>query len=101
MYKYSLSVLPYFYLTLLLETSVSCAVMSNSLGPHGLQSSRLLCPRDSPGKNTGMGCHFLLQEILLTHGSTLRLLQCRQILYHLSHQGSPAVNKEALNKNKS
>ena len=29
--------------------------------PHGLQPARLLCPWDSPGKNTGVGCHFLLQ----------------------------------------
>ena len=31
--------------------------MSNSLRPHGLQPARLLCPWDSPGKNTGVGCH--------------------------------------------
>ena len=36
-----------------------------------------------------MGCHFLLQGIFLTLGSHLDLLHCRQILYHLSHQGSP------------
>ena len=35
--------------------------MSNSVRPHGLQPTRLLCPWDSPGKNTGAGCHFLLQ----------------------------------------
>ena len=35
--------------------------MSDSVRPHGLQPSRLLCPWDSPGKNTGVGCHFLLQ----------------------------------------
>ena len=35
--------------------------MSNSLRPHRRQPTRLLCPWDSPGKNTGMGCHFLLQ----------------------------------------
>ena len=35
--------------------------MSNSVGPHGLQPSRLPRPWDSPGKNTGVGCHFLLQ----------------------------------------
>ena len=35
--------------------------MSNSVQPHGLQATRLLCPWDSPGKNTGVGCHFLLQ----------------------------------------
>ena len=46
-------------------------------------------PWDSPGKNTGVGCHFLLQEIFLTQGSNPSVLHCRQILYHLSHQGSP------------
>ena len=49
----------------------------------------LLCPWDSPGKNTGMGCHALLQGIFRTQGSNLGLLHCGQILYHLSHQGSP------------
>ena len=38
-----------------------------------------------------MGCHCLLQGIFLTQGSNLGLLHCRQILYHLSHQGSPSV----------
>ena len=41
-----------------------------------------------PGKNTGVGCHFLLQGIFLTQESNLGLQHCRQILYHLSHQGS-------------
>src|SRR5574341_432700 len=35
--------------------------MSDSVQPHRRQSTRLLCPWDSPGKNTGVGCHFLLQ----------------------------------------
>ena len=34
-----------------------------TLQPHGPQPARLLCPWDSPGKRTGAGCHFLLQEI--------------------------------------
>ena len=42
---------------------------------------------DSPGKSTGVSCHSLLQGIFLTQGSNLGLLHCRQILYHLSHQG--------------
>ena len=47
---------------------------------------------DSPGKNTGVGCHALLQGVFLTQGSNLGLLHCRQrrILYHLSHQGKPS-----------
>ena len=40
-------------------------------------------------KNTVRGYHFLLQGIFPTQGSNLGLLHCRQILYHLSHQGSP------------
>ena len=41
---------------------------------------------DCPGKNTGVGCHALLQGIFPTQGSNPGLLHCRQILYHLSHQ---------------
>ena len=40
-------------------TSVNCTVMSNSLSPHGQYPARLLSPWTSPGKNTGVGCHFL------------------------------------------
>ena len=69
--------------------SVSCSVMSNSLQPHGLGPARLLCPWDSSGKNTGVGSHSLLQGIFPTQGSNPGLLDCRQILYHLSHQGGP------------
>ena len=49
-------------------------VVSNSLRPHGLLPTRLRCPWDSPGKNTGVGCHFLLQGIFLTQGSNPHLL---------------------------
>ena len=42
---------------------VSHSVMADSLRPHRLQPARLLCPWDSPGKNTGVGCHALLQGI--------------------------------------
>ena len=38
----------------------SRSVVSDSLLPHGLQPTRLLCPRDFPGKSTGLGCHCLL-----------------------------------------
>ena len=43
---------------------------------------------DSPGKNTGVGCHAHLQGIFPTRGSNQGLPHCRRILYHLSHQGS-------------
>ena len=41
---------------------VSHSVVSDSLQPHGLYPARLLCPWDFPGKNTGVGVHFLLQD---------------------------------------
>ena len=48
---------------------VSCSFVPDSLQPHGLQSTRVLCPWDFPGKDTGVGCHFLLQGIFPTQGS--------------------------------
>ena len=57
--------------------------------PHGSQPTGLLCPWDFPGKTTGVGCHFLLQEIFPTRGSIPGLPHYRQTLYHLSHQMSP------------
>ena len=60
--------------------SVSCSVVSDSLRPHGLYPTRLLCPWDSPGKNTGASSHSLLQEIFPTQGSNLGLLHWGQTL---------------------
>ena len=51
--------------------------------------TKLLCPWDFQGNNTGVGCHFLLQGIFPTQGSNPGLSHCRQTLYRLSHQGSP------------
>ena len=45
-------------------------------------------PWNFPGKSTGVGCHFLFQEIFPTQGSNPCLSHCRQTLYHLSHLGS-------------
>ena len=64
--------------------SESHSVLSNSLQPHGLYS-----PWNSLGKNTGVGSLLLLQGIFPTQGSNLGLPPCRQILYQLSHKGSP------------
>ena len=50
--------------------------------------------RDFPGKNTGVGCHALLQGIFPTQGLNQGLLHCRQMLYSLSHQGSPRILSE-------
>ena len=59
-------------------TRVSHSAVSDSLRPHGLQPARLLCPWDSPGKNTGVGCHALLQGIFPTQG-------LNPLLLHLLH----------------
>ena len=58
--------------------------------PHGslCDSARLLCPWDSPGKNTGVSSPSLLQRIFPTQGSNPGLLHHRQIPDCLSHQGS-------------
>ena len=64
---------------------LSCSATSDSLWPQGLQPTKLLCLWDSPGKSTGVGCHFLLQGISPMQGSNphlLCLLHCRRILYH-------------------
>jgi len=58
------------------------------------------CPRNSPGKNTGVGCHSLLQGIFPTQGLNLSLLclqHCRQILYPLSHWASPSFPYQEAN----
>ena len=62
---------------------LSCSVVSDSLQPHGLPPARLLCPWDSPDKNTGVDCHFLLQGIFPTQGMNLGPLHCKLILYCL------------------
>ena len=61
---------------------------------------RLLCAWDSPGKNTGVGCHFLLQGSFATQEWNPGLLHCRWVLYQLSYKGScisPPLLTYALN----
>ena len=64
----------------------SHSVVSDSLQLHGLYS-----PWNSPGQNTGVGNLSLLQEIFPTQGLNPGLPHCRQILYQLSHKGSPRI----------
>ena len=66
--------------------SESHSVTSKSLRPYGLYS-----PWNSPGQNTGAGNVSLLQGIFATQGLNPGLLNCRQILYQLSHKGSPRI----------
>ena len=87
------------FCSLLCEGGRSCDLWSNTGPPHTcylLSHVQLcdpmdcnLCPWDSLGKNTGVGCHCLLQGIFPSQGLNLGLPHCRQILYRLSHQGSP------------
>ena len=86
---YTMNTIPFiFFSTLYMHAQLlqSCLTF---FWPRGLWPARLLCLWDSPGKNTGLGFHPLLQGIFHTRGSNLGLLHCRQILYCLSHQGSP------------
>ena len=64
--------------------------------PHRRQPTRLPRPWDSPGKNTGVGCHVLLHGIFPTQESNPGLLHCRQILYQMSHQGRPKLISAAV-----
>ena len=70
---------------------LSLSVVSNSLWPHGLQPTRYLCPLNFPVKSSGVGSQSLLQRIFLTQGSNPGLPHRRQILYQLSHKGSPRI----------
>ena len=64
-------------LCLILRSPMNCSPPTSSV--HG----------DSTGKNTSVGCHFLLQGIFQTQVLNLVLLHCRQIIYHLRHTGNP------------
>ena len=73
------------------------------LRPHGRYPARLLCPRDSPGKNTGVGCHFLLQRIFPTQESNTCLLwlwHCRWILNHGASREAPENPMDSMSKAK-
>ena len=79
----------------LIEVIVLVAWLCLTLGNPADQSTRLLCPYDSPGKNTGVDCHSLLQRIFPSQRSNPGLLHCRQILYHLSYrEGLQKPNSE-------
>ena len=80
------------------SVTVSRSVVSDPLLPHRLQCTRLLCPYDSTGKKSGVGSHSLLQGIFLTQRSNPGLPHYRQILYHLSQQGS--LNPMLVHNNK-
>ena len=77
-YRFWLSPICFSVLYLVHSCSTLCNPMKCSLPGSSIHG-------DSPGKNTGVGCHALFQEIFLTQGSNPVLSHCRQILYCLSH----------------
>ena len=62
--------------------------MSDSVQPHRRQPNRLLCPWDSPGKNTGVDCHFLLQCVKVKLLGSVRLLVTP---WTAAHQAPPSL----------
>ena len=76
-----------------------CSVVSSSLWCQGLYSTRLLCPWNSPGKNTGVGCHALPQGIFPTQESNpslLRLLHWQAGSLPLVPLGSPQIHYQPI-----
>ena len=69
----------------------SRSVVPDSATPWTVACTKFLHPWDFLGKNTGVGCCFLLQGIFPTQGPNPGLLRCRQTPYRLSPQGSPAL----------
>ena len=85
------------YVSLCVPIAKSCPTMQS----HGLQPTRLLCPWNFPGKNTEVGCHFLLQGIFLTQGlipCVLHLLRWQEDSLPLSNLGNP-INVCCFKKN--
>ena len=77
------------HLRLPLHSVCVCMLVPQSrptLTPQGLKPARVLCPWVSPGNNTGVGCHALLQGSFPTQGSNPGLLYCKQIIYRLNYQ---------------
>ena len=73
----------------------SHSVVSDCLQPHELYvAHQAPLSTESPGKNTGVGCHALLWAIFPTQGLNLGILHFKQILYHLSHQGKYWVGQK-------
>ena len=80
-WKYSLKIT-----AMVFSVCVSCSVVSDSLQP-----TRLLCPWNSPGKSTGVSCHFLLQRIFPTQGWMWPNPHCRWMLLPSELLGNPMV----------
>ena len=86
----SMSISRYIRCAVLCWVAQSCPTLCNC-NPPGSSVHE-----DSPGKNTRVGRHVLHQGIFQTHGLNPGLPHCRQIFYHLSHQGSPRILTEVV-----
>ena len=82
----------YFHILHIIHKCQSLSCIQLFLTPW-IQPTRVLYSWNSPGKNPGVGCRFIVQGTFLTQGSNLGLLHCRQFLYRLSHQGSQLSTK--------
>ena len=78
------------YFGSLLSESESCSLVSDFLATPCTVALQAPCPWNSPGRDTRVVCHSLLHRVFPTQGLNPGILCCGQILYHLSHQGSPA-----------
>ena len=67
------------------------SVVSDSVQPHRLQPTRLLCLWDSPGKNTGVGCHFLLQCMKVKKVKSLSHVRFFATPWTAAHQAPPPM----------
>ena len=87
--------------SVLIRAALSHSVLSGLLWPHGLQPARLLCPWGFSARIlewvATLSSRGSSQPRDRTQVSNLGLLRCRQILYHLSHQGSPLIQREMKN----
>ena len=81
--------LPLGHLVQFSSVAQSCPTLCNPMDCSPLGSSD---DGDSPGKNSGVGCHALLERIFPIQRSNPVLPHCKQILYHMNHQGSPHCN---------
>ena len=87
-FTFMLYKLPRVWYVVLCLVTQSCLTLCNPMDCSPPDSSVHV---DSPGKNTGVGCHALLQGIFPIQRSNPGLRDYRQILYCLSHQGSPRI----------
>ena len=76
------------------KNKVSRSVVSDSLWPHGLDPTRLLCPWNSPGKNSGVSCHFLLQGTFPTQGSNPGHQHCNRLFTNWATREAPCHEKD-------